>query len=312
MTKLEGNFTTIKNEVIKDKRLNVYDKAVYMVLSMYADNKTGECYPSQSLICELTGAGRSSVIKAIKHLEKLGYITVNKKQKGVKTLNTYKLMDVSEKVKTELAKQHDLTVDSLKKQTVKKQVPGTPDGPHQVCQTDPNNTNNNNTNKNTLFNKLNKEQSSGKKQKTKKSSHKEIALEKIKNAKAKSIPWSDVTFRDYTYYFMKQHETILGEPLTFDRYSSVSIIREDLIKRFELPLDKVCAYIDLMLENYKDSPSATQYPKLTFNMVQKNNRLIKQLVETSQNTIQPVEREFKVNDFTVDTSQKDYAEREVF
>ena len=49
--------------------------ATYVALGKYADNKTKECWPSLNTIAKDLGKSKTSVITAIKALEKKGAIT---------------------------------------------------------------------------------------------------------------------------------------------------------------------------------------------------------------------------------------------
>jgi len=58
---------------------SVYEIGVYTVLCSFADNVTGECYPSYTIIGKRLGISRPTVIKAIKSLELSGLIKVVKR-----------------------------------------------------------------------------------------------------------------------------------------------------------------------------------------------------------------------------------------
>lgn len=65
------------------ENLTLLTKMVLMMLSHRADERTGECYPSLKTICSDCIASRPAVIKAIKELERLGFIKViREKQEG--------------------------------------------------------------------------------------------------------------------------------------------------------------------------------------------------------------------------------------
>ena len=49
------NFTIIENEIIDDiERFDKNDLLCYMVLCRFANNETGECYPSYKTIAKLS------------------------------------------------------------------------------------------------------------------------------------------------------------------------------------------------------------------------------------------------------------------
>jgi DNA-binding transcriptional ArsR family regulator len=76
--KRKFNYFRVENETIDDEGLTGYKLLTYIVLCRYADNKTGECYPSYNKIAENMGVSRPTVIKYIKQLEDDGIITKKK------------------------------------------------------------------------------------------------------------------------------------------------------------------------------------------------------------------------------------------
>jgi len=68
--------------------------ATYVALGKYADNKTKECWPSLNTIAKDLGKSKTSVIAAIKGLEKKGVVKIDKRQndKGDWARNHYTLM----------------------------------------------------------------------------------------------------------------------------------------------------------------------------------------------------------------------------
>lgn len=167
---------------------------------------------------------------------------------------------------------------------------------------EPNNTNINNTNKSNKLSSSMKDGRAVNQQRTliniqkpdtkkKKLSHKELAIQKIASAKVNQISWSEVSFRDFTYYYIEKHNEKMKKPITFDRFTSVSIIRDDLIKAYNIPLDKVCIYIDVLIDKYKNHPNA--WDSLTFNMIQKNKVLLNDLIQSVSADLNPVEQKYK-------------------
>lgn len=72
--------------------IGVDGMAVYGVLALYVDGKTGECWPSQSIIAARTGISRERVIRAIKRLEQHGFVEVeHQDNRGMKRVNLYRL-----------------------------------------------------------------------------------------------------------------------------------------------------------------------------------------------------------------------------
>ena len=93
------NFTLIENELIDDiEKFNKNDLLCYMVLCRYANNSTGECYPSYKTIAEKMRVGVSTAIKAIKSLESKGVIEISsrKNETGGDTSNLYTIKDIKQ------------------------------------------------------------------------------------------------------------------------------------------------------------------------------------------------------------------------
>lgn len=297
MNKSKRKFIISPKDLVTDKGLGPAEKIIYLVLTMHADNVTRKCYPSQATIADESGYGRTTVIKAIQNLENLGYIIVDKITKGTKTFNLYTILD---------------------KDIVENIYSGSSISEHGHVQ----NLNTNYTNKNYKQTNISKDmlgasaeqkqktlldiQVPQKKKKEKKLSRQEQALVKINSAKQKKIAWDKVTFRDYTYYYIEQHNKMMRKPISFDMYSSVGAIRENFINAFSIPKDRVCDYIDKILEIYSRHPQA--WDSLTFGMIQKNNPLMKDLmrkadVELNEPSSKLAYRTFSDN---VETDVKDY------
>ena len=80
------NFTLIENDIIDDiERFDKNDLLCYMVLCRFANNSTGECYPSYKTIAEKMRVVVSTEIKAIKSLESKGVILISSRN----VLNTF-------------------------------------------------------------------------------------------------------------------------------------------------------------------------------------------------------------------------------
>ena len=73
-------------------KLPVKEKITLLMLANYASNENGDCYPSINTLAEVTGMSRDSVMRAIKSLEELGMLRVNRRQvEGVNLPNSYTL-----------------------------------------------------------------------------------------------------------------------------------------------------------------------------------------------------------------------------
>ena len=93
------NFTLIEHELIDDiEKFDKNDLLCYMVLCRYANNSTGECYPSYKTIAEKMRVGVSTAIKAIKSLESKGVIEISsrKNETGGDTSNLYTIKDIKQ------------------------------------------------------------------------------------------------------------------------------------------------------------------------------------------------------------------------
>lgn len=96
------NFTIIENEIIDDiERFDKNDLLCYMVLCKFANNETGECYPSYKTIAEKMRVGVSTAIKAIKSLESKGAIKIHsrKNENGGDTSNLYVIQNINDENK---------------------------------------------------------------------------------------------------------------------------------------------------------------------------------------------------------------------
>jgi len=85
----------VAEAVYRDTKLKASDKAVYTVLSLYADRNTSECFPKKQTILELASVGDKSFRAAIIRLRERGYIEVEERfVNNRQTSNVYRLLDV--------------------------------------------------------------------------------------------------------------------------------------------------------------------------------------------------------------------------
>ena len=92
------NFTIIENDIIDDiERFDKNDLLCYMVLCRFANNETGECYPSYKTIAEKMRVGVSTAIKAVKSLIDKGVVEVQqrKNENGGDTSNLYTIVNIN-------------------------------------------------------------------------------------------------------------------------------------------------------------------------------------------------------------------------
>lgn len=92
------NFTIIENDIIDDiERFDKNDLLCYMVLCRFANNETGECYPSYKTIAEKMRVGVSTAIKTVKSLIDKGVVEVQqrKNENGGDTSNLYTIVNIN-------------------------------------------------------------------------------------------------------------------------------------------------------------------------------------------------------------------------
>jgi hypothetical protein len=86
--------TRIDNAIIDDflPKIGAYGLAVYTVLKRHLNYTTGQCNPSYNRIAKMIGIDRTTVIRKVRLLEKLGLIAVNLqwKEDGSPTSNHFK------------------------------------------------------------------------------------------------------------------------------------------------------------------------------------------------------------------------------
>ena len=104
----QATFTQVANTAIKDPRLSRQAKLVYVVLCMHRNNETGKCFPSLQRIALLSGCGKSSVVKAVTKLERLGYIecarSVDENNPDINFVNVYTIKVQTSKQEQEVNK----------------------------------------------------------------------------------------------------------------------------------------------------------------------------------------------------------------
>ena len=73
-----SNFKRIPVTFLKDARVTVNDRSVYLALLTFKNTKTGKVSPSVATICKHALLSEKTVRKALKHLVELGYISVQR------------------------------------------------------------------------------------------------------------------------------------------------------------------------------------------------------------------------------------------
>lgn len=99
---------------------------------------------------------------------------------------------------------------------------------------------------------------------------------KILKAK-KSGNWGNVTDTDFTNYYIQTHNAIMDKRIVFDFYTAVTSIREGLRLRYDIPKEKMCYYINKLLEVY--SKIEDEFDYLSFNMIKNNIPLMDMLIK---------------------------------
>lgn len=74
MTRRDEWFGTVTGDVAFDPTLKPSAKTVYLVLVMYRNAETNECFPSNETIASHTGMSTRSVIRALVELEEAGVV----------------------------------------------------------------------------------------------------------------------------------------------------------------------------------------------------------------------------------------------
>jgi len=278
------SFTLIDNKVITDTALTSNEKLAYIVLSMFSNkDKSKPVYPSMKTLCDYMAVTKPTAIKSTKGLEDKGYIEIVRttRDDGGNNTNVYTLLPLSnlegvknfnygglknytkgskdslheqEQYKLEQEKQ-DLSKDRCKAQSLQKDLFGNQ--------------------------KPNKSSS-------RKLTQQEQDLEKINLAK-NTGDWGKITDRAFTHYYIEEHNKLFKH-IEFDRYASVGTIRDSFIKKFSLPRKLVTQYIDHILKTYSEHPK--KWDSLTFNMISKNTKLMKELVLEAEDVLTPRTGEF--------------------
>ena len=117
--------------ILADKRLSMADKIVYFCLVSFMNVKDGKCYPRFATIKTRTGLSIATIQRSIKHLAKLGYVTVKRRS----STNEYYLSQ-------------QLKLQEIRKKSIRSNY-ATSDVPNS---TDINKTNNINYNRNRKYN----------------------------------------------------------------------------------------------------------------------------------------------------------------
>lgn len=100
----ESRFIMVNYNAVMGGQLKAYEIAVYVVLCAFASRTEKTCFPSYATLAAKAGCSRCTAIRAVAHLEKLGFIIKHgqKSTKGDPTSNRYLIRAVAtEPVMTE-------------------------------------------------------------------------------------------------------------------------------------------------------------------------------------------------------------------
>lgn len=96
---MTNTFKMIPDTFLKDARVTVNDRSVYLALLTFKNTKTGKAFPSIATICKHALLSEKTVRKSLKHLEELKYIAVQQQFKqGTREnkSNLYSFLEVAE------------------------------------------------------------------------------------------------------------------------------------------------------------------------------------------------------------------------
>lgn len=104
----------IGKELIESEDLDKYSLYLHLVLSIYADKDTRQCFPSLDTLAKDTKASKTTVTKRLNNLQDKGYITIlNRGRKGnlYTLIKPPKLLKDKEEFTIEFIKREDLTIE---------------------------------------------------------------------------------------------------------------------------------------------------------------------------------------------------------
>jgi biotin operon repressor/flagellar motility protein MotE (MotC chaperone) len=104
----------IGKDLIENEDLDKYSLYLHLVLSVYADKDTKQCFPSLDTLAKDTKASKATVIKRLNNLKDKGFITIlNRGRKGnlYTLIKPPKLLKDKEEFTIEFIKRDDLTIE---------------------------------------------------------------------------------------------------------------------------------------------------------------------------------------------------------
>lgn len=107
-------FVMLYHDFIRCKLLNWNEKDLYIILLMYVEKNSKQCFPSISELCNISGKSKNTVLKAINGLEEKRILKKETRvtKKG-QTSNLYTLYDIDTIWKSENIEELETVVDKI-------------------------------------------------------------------------------------------------------------------------------------------------------------------------------------------------------
>src|SRR5699024_2284055 len=292
-------FTPINKQVHQHPEIRPSDLSVYITISSYANKNTRKCWPARDRIAKESKVSIRTVSSSIKKLEKLGFISIERTHRNGKTLNEYTLLDTEGDVQS-------MQVDNggdVQKTTCKN------GGDVQSLQSNNNSyKHNNKNNKNNISKEIgisypshesknndsnNKKDGEKmlfdishleKRNSKKKLSKKELAYNRIENARNGHLRWDNVKKENMAYYYQEEHNKKYSYKVKVGynrKYgtSDASVIEDIFHKQYNIPWCELPKAIDIALDVYTDVEHSPNYNnRLTPYMMYNNNTMMEKLM----------------------------------
>lgn len=94
----QRSFTLVYNDFLESNLLGKHEKLIFIAIKKFADNDTLKAFPSLKTLNQITGISIRWIKKSIEHMEKLGVISVERRENDEKghQSNLYTLYDFAE------------------------------------------------------------------------------------------------------------------------------------------------------------------------------------------------------------------------
>ena len=107
-------FVMLYHDFIKCPLLNWSEKDLYIILLMYADKDSKQCFPSINELCKVAGKSKNTILKAISGLESKKILKKEKRvTKNGQTSNLYTLYDIDTMWESKNIDELKTTVDEI-------------------------------------------------------------------------------------------------------------------------------------------------------------------------------------------------------